>query len=148
MGASLKNIRQVPRELTEEEKAEAEAAKAPKGKAPVKDNKKGAPVDEPSAEELERREKERLEKAEAERKRQEEWDALPEETKFFRTKEDSFKEPSFRFNNQEAVVKIEELTKQMESSASEEEKQALKEHITSLQGLKELGIKKVEKSGF
>lgn len=148
MGASLKNIRQVPRELTEEEKAEAEAAKAPKGKAPPKDNKKGAPVEEPSPEELERREKERLEKEEAERKRQEEWDALDEETKFFRTKEDIFKEPCFRFNNQEAVAKIEELTSQMESTEAEEEKQALKEHIDSLQGLRELGLKKVEKTAF
>lgn len=147
MGGSLKNLKGVQRELTEEEKAEQEAAKAPKGKAPPKD-KKGAVVEEPSPEELERRERERQEKEEAERKRQEEWDALDEETKFFRTKEDIFKEPCFRFKNQDAFSKIEELTTQLESTEDEEEKQNIKDHIDSLQNLKELGITKVEKLAF
>lgn len=123
----------MPRELTEEEKAEAEAAKAPKGKAPAKDNKKGAVVEEPSAEELERQEREKKDKEEAERKRQEEWDSLDEDTKFYRTKEDIFKEPCFRFNNQDAVSKIAELTAEMEAKESEEEKTAIQEHIDALQ---------------
>jgi hypothetical protein len=147
LGSSLKNLKIVPKELTEEEKAEAEAAKAPKGKA-APPPKKGQVVEEPSAEELERIEKEKREKEEVERKRQEEWDQLDEETKFNRTKEDIFKEPCFRFNNQEAAAKIEELQGQMEALETEEEKVPLQEHIEALEKQKELGLKKIEKDAF
>ena len=64
----IKNAKAFPRELTEEEKAEAEAAKntKPGGKAPAKDPKKKE--EEPSAAELERLEKEKKEKEERQRK--------------------------------------------------------------------------------
>ena len=102
-GMHMRTGKVMPRELTEEEKAEAEAAKNTKGKPPPKaDPKKGAKEEEPSPEEIERLEKERLQKEEEERKRQEEWDALDEDTKFFRTNEDLFKEPCIRFVNQPA----------------------------------------------
>lgn len=105
---SLKNAKFQPRELTEEEKAEIEAAKAPKGKAPpAKDPKKKE--EEVPKEELERLEKLRLEKEEKERKAKEEWDLLDEDTKFYRTNEDPFKEPSVKFINQFFIKRIEQI---------------------------------------
>ena len=61
VGMHLQDGKVVPRELSEEEKAEADAAKggAKGGKPPPKDAKKGAKEDEPSPEELERQEKQR-----------------------------------------------------------------------------------------
>lgn len=98
LGMSIKNAKVCPKELTEEEKAEIEAAKNVKGKPPPpKDPKKKE--EEPSKEELERIEKERKEKEDKERKLKEEWDALDEDTKFYRTNEDIFKEPCIKFNN-------------------------------------------------
>lgn len=97
---SIKGAKVFPKELTEEEKAELEAAKntKPGGKpAPAKDPKKKE--EEPSAAELERIEKERREKEERMKKLQEEWDALDEETKFYRKNEDIFKEPCIKFQN-------------------------------------------------
>ena len=61
-GVRVKNSKIQPRELSEEEKAEAEAKGAKGGKAPPKG--KGAKDDEPTPEELERQEKARLEKEE------------------------------------------------------------------------------------
>jgi hypothetical protein len=43
------------------------------------------------------------------RKFQEEWDALDEETKFYRTAEDIFKEPCVKFQNIYAQKRIEQL---------------------------------------
>lgn len=112
---SLKNAKVCPRELTEDEKAEQAAAAggkgAPAGKqppAPAKDPKKGPATgpEEPSKEEQERLEKERLAKEERDRKLKEEWDQLDEETKFFRTSEDIFKQPCIKFNNLFAQKKI------------------------------------------
>jgi hypothetical protein len=79
----------------------------PGQKAPVKDPKKKE--EEPSAAELERIEKEKREKEERQRKIQEEWDALDEETRFYRRNEDIFKEPCIKFNNSYAVKRIQEL---------------------------------------
>ena len=112
---TMKNAKVFARELTEEEKAEqAAAANAKGGKqppAPAKpDPKKGAAgPEEPSKEELERQEKERKEKEERERKLKDEWDALDEDTKFFRTAEDIFKQPCIKFSNVAAQKKIEQL---------------------------------------
>lgn len=89
----FKGAKVVAREMTEEEKAEAEA----KNKK-VPDAKKGAKKDEePSAEELQKWEEEKKEREEANAKARAEWDALDDNTKFFRTCEDPFKEASIRF---------------------------------------------------
>lgn len=96
LGMAIKGGKLIPRELTDAEKEEAEAAKT-KGKAPPPKGKKGQEEEEPSPEEQERLAKEKAEKEELERKRQEEWESLDEETKFFRTKEDIFKEPAIKF---------------------------------------------------
>jgi len=87
----------IPKQLSEEEKEEAEAAVKAKGKAPPKP-KKGQEEEDPTPEELEQLEKQKAEKQELERKKQEEWEALDEDTKFYRTNEDSFKEPSIKFH--------------------------------------------------
>lgn len=105
-GINLRNAKVFPRELTEEEKSELEAAKNVKAKQPPpKDPKKKE--EEPSKEEVERLEKERRDKEEKERKLREEWDALDEETKFYRTNEDIYKEPCIKFHNIGAQKKIE-----------------------------------------
>lgn len=93
LGMAIKGGKVIPRELTEQEKEEAEANAKTKGKAPPKAKKE----EEISPEEQERLDKEREQKEEQEKKLQEEWDALDEETKFYRTHEDPFKEPSIRF---------------------------------------------------
>jgi tetratricopeptide (TPR) repeat protein len=89
-----------PRQLTEKEIKDAEEAAAAKQKKapPVKD-KKGKEIEEPkpSAEEIERLKKIEEEKLEAERKAKEEWDALDEKTKFYRTYEDKYKQPSIKW---------------------------------------------------
>jgi hypothetical protein len=98
----MRSAKVFARELTEEEKAEAAAAANAKGgkqpPAPAKaDPKKGAGIEEPNKEELERLEREKKEREERERKLREEWDSLDEETKFFRTAEDIFKQPCIKF---------------------------------------------------
>ena len=110
-GVRVKNSKIQPKELTEEEKAEADAKNAKGGKAPPKG--KGAKEEEPTAEELERQEKARLEKEEKERIAQAEWDALDEETKFHRTHEDPFKEPAIRMQNLVLVKKAEKLQEEL-----------------------------------
>ena len=60
-GVRVKNSKIQPKELSEEEKAEADAKNAKGGKAPPKGKAK---EEEPTAEELERQEKARLEKEE------------------------------------------------------------------------------------
>ena len=106
-GVRVRHSKVCPKELTEEEKAEIEAAKGTKGKAPPPKGK----VEEikPSAEELERLERAKLEREEEEKARQAEWDSLDEETKFHRTNEDSFKEPCIRMQNLAAQYKLEKL---------------------------------------
>lgn len=81
------------KELTEEEKKEAEA-KNKKKPEPVK---KGGKPDEISKEEIDRIEKERLEKEERDRKYQEEWNALDEKGRFYKKKETPTEEPWFSF---------------------------------------------------
>jgi hypothetical protein len=106
-GMSLKNSRLIAREMTEEEKAEVEAAKNVKGKAPVKVDPKKM-VEEPNKEEVERIEREKREKEEKERVLREEWEAMDEETKFYNKNEDKYKEPSVRFINNWAKKQLEE----------------------------------------
>ena len=79
--------------MTEEEKAEAEAVK---NKKPV-DNKKKGKEEEPTPEELAKWEEEKREREEVNQKAKADWDALDDNTKFFRTCEDPFKEASIRF---------------------------------------------------
>ena len=106
---NIKGAKVFPKELTEEEKAELEAAAKtkPGTKPPPKDPKKKE--EEPSAAELERLEKERKEKEERLRKLQEEWDALDEETRFNRRNEDIFKEPCIKFQNFYALRMVQEF---------------------------------------
>ena len=85
--------------MTEEEKLETEA----KSKK-VPDAKKGAKKDEePSAEELQKWEEEKKEREDANSRAKGDWDALDDNTKFFRTCEDPFKESSIRFLTDGAV---------------------------------------------
>ena len=109
-GVRVKNSKIQPRELSEEEKAEAEAKGAKGGKPPPKGKAKD---DEPTPEELERQERARLEKEEQDRLAQVEWDSLDEETKFHRTHEDPRKEPAIRMQNPVQQAKLERLQEQL-----------------------------------
>ena len=86
------NGKVVPRELSEDEKADDPKGKG--GKPPAKDAKKKE--EEPTPEELEKLEKEKAEKEERDRKAAEEWEKLDEDTKHIRTNEDIFKEPCLK----------------------------------------------------
>lgn len=55
-------------------------------------------------------EREKRAKEERERKLREEWEALDEETKFYRTNEDIYKEPCVKFQNFYAQRRAEQLT--------------------------------------
>ena len=97
LGVRMQNSKVMLKELTEEEKAEAEAKNVKGGKAaPPKGKQK---EEEPTPEELERLEKERLVREEKEAKLKAEWDALSEEERFYRTHEDIFKEPCIKMQN-------------------------------------------------
>lgn len=89
----FKGAKLVAREMTEEEKAEAEAGK---NKKPA-DPKKKPKEEDPSPEELAKWEEEKREREEVNAKAKQDWDALDDNTKFFRTCEDPFKEASIRF---------------------------------------------------
>lgn len=91
LGMAARSGKIIPRELSEEEKEEAEANAKTKGKAPPPKGK--AKEEEISPEEQERLDKEKALKEEEQRRLQQEWDALDEETKFYRTYEDPSKEP-------------------------------------------------------
>lgn len=110
-GLLVQDGKVIPRELTEEEKAEADAGGkgGAKGKPPAKDAKKGAKEEEPTPEELEKMEQERLEREEKEKKLAEEWDKLDEETKHIRKNEDIFKEPCVKMQNLIVIEKVEKL---------------------------------------
>jgi hypothetical protein len=93
-GVRVKNSKIIPRELTEEEKAEQEAKNSKKKPdAP----KKGQKEEEPSPEELQRKASEELEKAESKKQLEIEWNALTDDEKFYKEREDIFKEPSIKF---------------------------------------------------
>ncbi len=58
---------------------------------------------------MERIEREKRAKEEKERKIRQEWEALDEETKFYRTNEDIYKEPCIKFQNYYAQRRVEQL---------------------------------------
>ena len=147
----MKNSKIQPRELTEEEKAEQEAKGAKGGKAPPKG--KNPKDDEPTPEELEKQEQARLEKEELERQRAAEWETLDEETKFFRTNEDIYKEPSIRMHNQVSQRRLDQLQEQLtQLSAAEEvkedEKARVEAEIAEVQKQTLIGVSMSEKQGF
>jgi hypothetical protein len=84
-----------PREQTEKELKEIEEALAAKKNKGKKDPKAVEPV--LTQEEIEKQRKHQEEIEEEERRRQAEWDALDEKTKFFRTYEDKYKHPSIQW---------------------------------------------------
>ena len=148
---SLKNAKVFPKELTEEEKAEAAATANAKGgkqpPPPAKDPKKGP--EEPSKEEQERLEKEKKEREEKDRKLKDEWDSLDEDTKFFRTAEDIFKQPCIKFNNAVALKRIEQLQAQLTGVAPEsEEYKQVQEQLADLQAKIYTGTVSSDKQGF
>ena len=113
LGVKVKNSKVLMRELTDEEKAEAEA-KGGKGKAaPAKG--KNVKEDEPTPEELEKMEKARLEKEEREKRLAEEWEQLDEEEKFFRTNEDIYKEPCIKMQNLVQIQQVDMLKEKLEA---------------------------------
>jgi len=93
-GVHLKGGKMIPRELTEEEKKALEE-KTKKPAAGADKKKKGD--EEPSQEEIERIMNEVKEREALNYKRKSEWEALDDNTKFFRTCEDPTKEPVVRF---------------------------------------------------
>lgn len=124
-GIHMKGGKAIPRELTEEEKKAAEE-KTKKPAAAADKKKKGE--EEPSAEELERIANEVRERENLNQKRKEEWEALDDNTKFFRTCEDATKEPAVRFVsleqrpdgalpvNQASIVLKDAMLRSLESS--------------------------------
>lgn len=124
---TLRQAKVFPKELTEEEKAEAAAAANAKGgkqpPPPAKPDPKkgGAGPEEPSKEEVERLEKDKREREEKERKLKEEWDNLDEDTKFFRTAEDIYKQPCIKFSNIHAQKRIEALSAHFATLAADSE---------------------------
>ena len=111
LGVRMQNSKVMLKELTEEEKAEAEAKNVKGGKAaPPKGKQK---EEEPTPEELERLEKERLVREEKEAKLKAEWDALSEEERFYRTHENIFKEPCIKMQNQVQLARVAELEEKL-----------------------------------
>ena len=147
-GVRVKHSKLQARELSEEEKAEAEA-KGAKGKAPPPKGK-AAKDEEPSAEELERLEKARQEKEELERAQQAEWDALDEDTKFHRTNEDIKKEPAIRMENMVMKARLERLQEQLTAmgapgESAEPERARLEAEIAEVQKSVLVGVSVSEK---
>jgi predicted DNA-binding protein (MmcQ/YjbR family) len=101
-------------------------------------------------------EKERLRKEELQRQSQAEWDKLDEETKFFKTSENIFKEPKIGFDNKPAQFKLkaaEEKLAQLQASVdqSEDGKLALKqqqEEVELLRQKSNIGVAVCEKQSF
>lgn len=94
------------RQLTDKEIKEAEEAALAKKK--IKKDPKNEPPP-PSPEEIERLRKFQEEQEEEEKKKQAEWDSLDEDTKFYRTYEDKYKQPCIRFeNNSKEIEKAED----------------------------------------
>lgn len=89
-GTEFSNGRFAKRELTEEEIKAMEESKKSKKDQPKKGQ---AQAPEPTPEELEALERERKAKLEEQRRREEEWESLDEETKFYITMEDIYKNP-------------------------------------------------------
>eukprot|EP00830_Metopus_es_P014783 TRINITY_DN4053_c0_g2_i1.p1 TRINITY_DN4053_c0_g2~~TRINITY_DN4053_c0_g2_i1.p1 ORF type:complete len:1046 (-),score=328.50 TRINITY_DN4053_c0_g2_i1:39-3137(-) len=105
------------KQLTEEEKKALEEAQS-KGKKAVPKPDKKKQEEEPSPEEKAKEEAEKKAKEEAEAKLKAEWDKLDEETKFYRTQENAYKEPRLSFitinekNEPNIIAKTAELKEQ------------------------------------
>jgi tetratricopeptide (TPR) repeat protein len=89
----------VARELTEQEKKDLEEAQNKKKGGAPKEKKGKDDAPQLTPEEQERLQKLEEEKLEAERIAQEEWDALSDQEKFYRTNEDKYKKDSLKFEN-------------------------------------------------
>ena len=112
LGVRVQHSKVVLKELTEEERAEADAKNVKGGKAaPPKG--KGAKEEEPTPEDLERQEKERIAKEERDAKLKAEWDALSEQEQFYRTHEDIYKEPAIKMQNPVELARVEELQEKL-----------------------------------
>lgn len=96
----------VARELTDQEKKELEEAQIKK-KPPPKDKKAATEIIQISPEEQERLRLLEEERIEAERKAQEEWDALTDQERFYRTYEDKYKKDSLKFANNTGAIEKE-----------------------------------------
>eukprot|EP00826_Nyctotherus_ovalis_P022722 TRINITY_DN1755_c0_g1_i7.p1 TRINITY_DN1755_c0_g1~~TRINITY_DN1755_c0_g1_i7.p1 ORF type:complete len:889 (-),score=345.58 TRINITY_DN1755_c0_g1_i7:148-2814(-) len=131
MGAKAEDGKIQPRQLTEEEKKAAEEALANKGKKPSAKEAKKKVEEEVSPEQKAKEEEERRLKEELEAKRQAEWDALDEDTKFYRTCEDPCKEPRVTF------ARVDEESKEMvlpSHELREAELTAIEEYVAQEQG--------------
>ena len=95
----MKGAKLVQREMTEEERDAAEAAKGRKGAVAEKPKGKGKGDEEPTEEEVATLKAEIKEREETNLRLKAEWDGLDENTKFFRTCEDPYKNASIRFMN-------------------------------------------------
>lgn len=141
----------VPKELTEDQKQEADAKGGAKGgKPPAKDAKKGGKEEEPSPEELERHEKEKVEREERERQLAAEWDTLDEETKHIRQNEDIFKEPCVKMQNLVIIEQVEKLNAQLNEIAEEDAaaKEPIQKKIDELISSTNVGKVITKKQGF
>src|SRR4051794_27923935 len=86
------------RMLTDEEKKlQEEALAAKQKKTAVKDKNKKDEAPQLTLEEIEKQKKLEELKAETARKAKEEWDKLDDQTKFYRTYEDSYKHPAIKW---------------------------------------------------
>ena len=92
----MKGAKIVGREMTEEERAETDAAKGRKGTVDQKPKGKGKGDEEPTEEEVQQLKAEIKEREETNHRLKVEWEGLDENTKFFRTCEDPYKNASIR----------------------------------------------------
>jgi len=92
----MKGAKIVGREMTEEERAETDAAKGRKGTVDQKPKGKGKGDEEPTEEEVQQLKAEIKEREERNYRLKVEWEGLDENTKFFRTCEDPYKNASIR----------------------------------------------------
>jgi hypothetical protein len=117
LGINVQHGKVVPREVAEDEKVDDPKAKG--GKAPAK----GAKVEEPTPEELEKMEKDKAEKEERDRLLAEEWEKLDDETRHIRQNEDIFKEPCLKMQNMMAIEKVEAMQQAKDALPEDEENQ-------------------------
>ena len=99
-GLDISDGKIFPRQLTDKELKEIEEAQAAKNKKKEKKDPKNEPPP-PSFEELEKQRKLKEEQEEEERKKLAEWNALDEQTRFYKTYEDKYKHPFIKFENNE-----------------------------------------------
>ncbi len=118
--AKMSEISITDGKMNQRQPSEAEIKEA-EAKKNAKTTKPGKNV-EPTPQELEKLEKERIEKEEKERKAHEEWMALDEQTRFYRTKENPTEESwiSFNVKNSGSVLKNGERLLELEEDINTE----------------------------